>query len=100
MTAGAAVLGRQAGIIRLLEPKWRSALARVRREQAASLPRLLLLGVLGLAFWAAAFGILYKVLSYFRGVEEIGSLLGGQFRMDREQGHGVPLGHFGQDIEE
>ncbi|MGH7585116.1 MAG: putative ABC transporter permease subunit [Gemmatimonadales bacterium] len=85
MSAGTAVVGRQAGIsrrqagiIRLLEPKWRSALARVRREQTASLPRLLLLGVLGLAFWAAAFGILYKVLSYFRGVEEIGSLLAGK----------------------
>jgi ABC-2 type transport system permease protein len=62
-------------VLRLLEPKWRTALTRMRHERSTGGTRVLLLTVLGLGFWAAAFGILYRVLKYFRGVEEIGSLL-------------------------
>ena len=62
----------------MLTPKWRSALARLRQEQSGSGGRLLLLAVVGLLFWAAAFGIAYRVLSYFRSVEDIGNLLAGK----------------------
>lgn len=62
----------------MLTPKWRSALARIRQEQSGSLTRLLILSVVGLVFWAAVFGIAYRVLRYFRGVEEIGNLMAGK----------------------
>ncbi len=57
----------------MLTPQWRSGLARFRTNR--SVPRTLLFAVIGIAFWSAVFGIFYRVLSYFRGVEEIGSLL-------------------------
>lgn len=66
---------RPAGVLRLLEPKWRIAGARFRRQSAGRGGRGVLLGVVGFAFWVAAFGILYRVLKYFRGVDEIGGLL-------------------------
>jgi ABC-2 type transport system permease protein len=62
----------------VLTPKWRSALARLRQEQSGSSGRLLLLAGVGLVFWAAAFGIAYRVLRYFRSVEDIGNLLAGK----------------------
>ena len=34
-----------------------------------------MLSVVGLIFWAAVFGVLFRVLRYFKGVEEIGALL-------------------------
>jgi ABC-2 type transport system permease protein len=61
----------------VLTPKWRSVLARLRQEQSSS-GRILLLAVVALIFWAAVFGIAYRVLSYFRGVEEIGNLMAGK----------------------
>jgi ABC-2 type transport system permease protein len=39
---------------------------------------MLLLAAVALIFWAAAFGIAYRVLRYFRSVEEIGNLLAGK----------------------
>jgi ABC-2 type transport system permease protein len=35
-------------------------------------------GVVGIVFWGVAFGLLYRVLRYFAGVEEIGALLAGK----------------------
>ncbi len=35
-------------------------------------------GGTGLIFWLAVFGVMYRVLRYFRGVEEIGPLLAGK----------------------
>jgi ABC-2 type transport system permease protein len=57
----------------LLTPKWRTA--RTRYQQGQSRAKAITIGTVGLIFWAAVFGVLYRVLSYFRGVEEIGSLL-------------------------
>jgi len=37
--------------------------------------RVLLLGGVGLGFWTAVFGIAYRILGYFKGVDEIGTLL-------------------------
>jgi ABC-2 type transport system permease protein len=62
----------------VLTPKWRSVWSRLREEQSSSGARALLLGLVALAFWAAVFGIAYRVLRYFRGVEEIGNLMAGK----------------------
>ena len=62
----------------LLTPKWRSALARARQDQSESRVRVLLLGVVGLFFWMAVFGIAFRVLRYFRSVDEIGNLMAGK----------------------
>ena len=59
----------------MLTPKWRSVLARLRQEETGSGARAMLLGLVALIFWAAVFGIAYRVLRYFRGVEEIGNLM-------------------------
>jgi ABC-2 type transport system permease protein len=62
----------------VLTPKWRTALARLRQEESGSGGRALLLSLVALVFWAAVFGIAYRVLRYFRGVEEIGNLMAGK----------------------
>jgi ABC-2 type transport system permease protein len=63
----------------VLTPKWRGAVARLRQERrGGSRGRLMLLAVVGTVFWAAIFGVAYRVLRYFRGVEEIGHLLAGK----------------------
>jgi len=38
--------------------------------------KMLLLGLLGLAFWLGVFGISWRVLVYFKGIEDIGDILG------------------------
>jgi ABC-2 type transport system permease protein len=60
----------------VLSPKWRTARARYRQGQSGV--KALVIGSVGLIFWVAVFGVLYRVLSYFRGVEEIGPLLAGK----------------------
>ena len=59
----------------MLTPKWRSALARLREKQSGSGGRAVLLGLVALVFWVGVFGIAYRVLRYFRGVEDIGNLM-------------------------
>jgi ABC-2 type transport system permease protein len=59
----------------VLAPKWQSAMARVRRQRADIGPKSIVLVLLALIFWTVAFGIVYRVLRYFRGVEDIGTLL-------------------------
>lgn len=75
MTTGSVV---QPSLWTMLTPKWRSVLARLRQEQSSAGGRVLLLALVGLVFWAAAFGIAYRVLSYFRSVAEIGNLMAGK----------------------
>lgn len=63
----------------LTSPKWRSALARLKRQPDERRGgRSLLLSVAGLLFLAAAFAISWRVVSYFKGVPEIGQLLAGK----------------------
>jgi ABC-2 type transport system permease protein len=62
----------------VLTPKWRSVLARLRQEQSSAGGRVLLLAIVALVFWGAVFGIAYRVLNYFRSVEEIGNLMAGK----------------------
>jgi ABC-2 type transport system permease protein len=66
------------GVWTVLTPKWRSVLARLRQEETGSGARAILLGLVALVFWAAVFGIAFRVLRYFRGVEEIGNLMAGK----------------------
>jgi ABC-2 type transport system permease protein len=64
-------------LTQILEPKWRTALARMRQGQGRG-GKALIVGTVGLVFWTAIFGVLYRVLVYFQGVEEIGPLLAGK----------------------
>ncbi len=64
-------------LVQILAPKWRTALTRFKQGQGGS-SKALVIGTVGLVFWLAVFGVLYRVLSYFRGVEEIGPLLAGK----------------------
>src|SRR3954463_6741656 len=61
----------------LLTPKIQSALARRRPEARSSAWRGILLVFLGLLFWTFIFGVLQRLLRYFKGVPEIGELLAG-----------------------
>ena len=62
----------------ILSPKWRTLLTRIRQERSDSGGRIILVAFVGLLFWSAVFGVLYRVLRYFRGVEDIGPLLAGK----------------------
>jgi ABC-2 type transport system permease protein len=62
----------------LLSPKWLTARARTVSAERGRGARWAVLGVVGIVFWAVAFGLLYRVLRYFAGVEEIGALLAGK----------------------
>ena len=54
-------------------------LTRVRQERdEGGRGKAIVLVTVGSIFWAFAFGVFYKVLKYFRGVEEIGALLAGK----------------------
>ncbi len=69
----------QPALWRVLEPKWRTALQRVREERSrGGSGKLLLLGVVGVLFWTAVYVLLYFILRYFRSVEELGPLLAGK----------------------
>jgi ABC-2 type transport system permease protein len=69
----------QPSLWRVLEPKWRTALQRIREERSrGGSGKLLTLLVVGLAFWIGVFGVLYKILKYIRGVEDVGPLLAGK----------------------
>lgn len=69
---------RQPSLWTVASPKWRSALARFRGERSGTGTRALLLVLIGFGFWSAIFGLAYRILNYFKGVEEIGALLAGK----------------------
>src|SRR5215208_2483567 len=62
----------------LLAPKVLTARARARTKERGRGARTAILAVIGAVFWAFAFGVLYRLLAYFRGVPEIGPLLAGK----------------------
>jgi len=62
----------------LLSPKWLTARARGRSTESRSKIRLIVLAVFGFGFWALIFTVLFRLLRYFRGVQEIGPLLAGK----------------------
>jgi ABC-2 type transport system permease protein len=66
------------GVAHLLLPKWLTARARAAGGAKGRVARWALLAVVGLLFWAFAFGALSRVLGYFVRVEEIGELPAGK----------------------
>jgi ABC-2 type transport system permease protein len=62
----------------LLVPKWLTVRARAASREAGHGVRLVVLAFFGIAFWAFIYGMLYRLLVYFRGVQEIGPLLAGK----------------------
>jgi len=69
----------QPSLRHVLQPKWRTALQRLREERTrGGHGKLLVLTIVGALFWLGVFGVLYKILKYFRGVEELGPLLAGK----------------------
>ena len=65
-------------LVHLLGPKWLTARARARQGERGRLARLLLLAGLAVLFWGVIFGLLNRLLVYFRGIQEIGPLLAGK----------------------
>src|SRR3954466_13518958 len=59
----------------VLLPKFLSARARPLGQTESRTGRLVLFTVVGGAFWLFVFGLLYRLLRYFRGIPEIGALL-------------------------
>lgn len=68
-------LGPPATLVHLLSPKFLSVRAKPLGEGENRAGRLILFGVIGGIFWLFVFGILYRLLRYFRGIPEIGALL-------------------------
>jgi ABC-2 type transport system permease protein len=63
-------------LIHVLQPKWRTTLTRMRQERAqGGRAKGIILATVGSIFWLAVFGVLFRVLRYFKGAEEIGELL-------------------------
>src|SRR5688500_13281051 len=76
--AAAAAALPNPGLLHLLGPKWLTARARARSGERGRVMRTALLSGLGVLFWAFIFGMLYRLLAYFRNVQEIGPLLAGK----------------------
>jgi ABC-2 type transport system permease protein len=54
-------------------------LQRLREERSrGGSGKLIILTIVGGLFWLGVFGVLYRILKYFRGVEELGPLLAGK----------------------
>src|SRR5437763_1396030 len=70
---------KQPSLAHVLQPKWRTALQRLREERASGgTGKFVLLALVGGAFWAGVFGVLYRILKTLRGVEELGPLIPGK----------------------
>jgi ABC-2 type transport system permease protein len=65
-------------LLHLLLPKWLTARARTMQAEKGRGARWAILAFVGFLFWAFVFGVLFRLLTYFRGVEEIGALLAGK----------------------
>src|SRR5690349_17784074 len=61
--------------LHLLYPKWLTARARAASGGEGRAWRYVVLALVCLIAWAFVFGILYRILTYFKGTEEIGLLL-------------------------
>jgi ABC-2 type transport system permease protein len=62
-------------LLHLLSPKFISAKARPLGKTENASGRLILFLLIGAVFWVFVFGLLYRLLKYFRGIPEIGALL-------------------------
>ena len=68
----------QPSLWRVLEPKWRTALQRIREERSRGSARLSILVVATLLFWGGIFGFLYKILNALERVPDVGPLFAGK----------------------
>lgn len=66
------------GLLHLLLPKYLTAKSRALAGERGRTARWIVLGVFGVLFWAFIFGVVFRLLRYFRGVQEIGPLLAGK----------------------
>lgn len=71
------MLGRRAGMFWLLRPKIRTKINRARTDEGRRFKGLLL-GLVGVFFWALIFAVIFRMLLYFRGTQGIGDLLAGK----------------------
>ncbi len=78
ISSNAEAIRRSAGVLAILRPKWQSFRARVTKQRPGRGARALLLLILGGFFWAALFGVSYRILRYIKNVEEIGPLMAGK----------------------
>lgn len=70
---------KQPSLAHVLQPKWRTALQRLREERAkGGSGKLIVLALVGSLFWAGVFGVLYRILKSLRAVEELGPLIPGK----------------------
>jgi ABC-2 type transport system permease protein len=67
-----------APLLHILTPKWLTARARASSGERGRGARIALLAVVGVLFWGFVFTVLYRLLLYFKGVQEIGPLLAGK----------------------
>ena len=65
-------------LLHLLLPKFLTARARASADERGKGARITILVIFGALFWTFVFGVLYRLLRYFKGVEEIGPLLAGK----------------------
>ncbi|HXG72040.1 MAG TPA: hypothetical protein VNJ04_15630 [Gemmatimonadaceae bacterium] len=65
-------------LLHLLSPKILTARAKPLGERENRAGRLILFTLIGGIFWLFVFGLLYRLLKYFRGIPEIGALLAGK----------------------
>ena len=65
-------------LLHLLTPKFLTMRARAVSDERGRGARFTLLTVLGLGLWGFIFGMLYRMLVYFRGATDIGALLAGK----------------------
>lgn len=66
---------RAASALHLLAPKWRMAVHRMRQNKQGDFRRTFVITLMALGFWAGSFSIAYKLLRYFKGAEDIGTVL-------------------------
>jgi ABC-2 type transport system permease protein len=63
------------GILRVLEPKWRTARSRIRQERDGIGGKLLLLLLVGGGFWSGTYVLMERVLRYLKATPEVGPLI-------------------------
>ncbi len=64
-------------IFTLLKPRiWPLANRSIRKHTRGSILKLFFFGSIGILFWLAIFVVSWRVLTYFKGIEEIGDILG------------------------
>ena len=64
-------------ILTLLKPRiWPITNRRSRKSSRGNIVKLSFFGIIGMLFWGAIFAVAIHVLTYFKGIEEIGEILG------------------------